>query len=79
MSVPKDNKVEIHFDTFPEYEGRGIATAMVKMLVDMVKRVDPTLKIVATTPPIKGATTTVLEKNGFILDKEGKKSWRWNI
>ena len=65
--APSVNKVEIAYWTFPAYEGKGIATAACSALVDIARNKDNTLTITARTLPETNASTTVLEKNSFIL------------
>src|SRR3546814_9522505 len=47
---PKDEHVEIACYSFPENEGRGVATAMAQKLIDLVLHHDPSLIISAQTP-----------------------------
>jgi RimJ/RimL family protein N-acetyltransferase len=64
-SPPVDERVEIAYFTFPNQEGRGIATAMASRLVTMAREHSETLRIAAQTPPRRSASHRVLEKLGF--------------
>ncbi|HEY9546953.1 MAG TPA: GNAT family N-acetyltransferase [Solimonas sp.] len=64
---PKDEHVEIACYSFPENEGRGVATAMAQKLIDLVLHHDPSLIISAQTPSHESAATRVLRKLGFRL------------
>src|SRR3546814_15105291 len=52
---PKDGHVEIACYSFPENEGRGVATAMAQKLIDLVLHHDPSLIISAQTPSHESA------------------------
>ncbi|MEY4640159.1 MAG: hypothetical protein RLZZ227_153 [Pseudomonadota bacterium] len=64
-SPPASNRVEIACHTFPEFEGRGIATKMAAQLVTLARQAEPAVIIAAQTLPEKNASTAILEKNGF--------------
>lgn len=83
-SPPRDHSVEIAFLTFPEHEGRGIATEMARKLIDIARNHDPTLTITAQTPPNRSASTKVLEKLGFHFSEEIDQpndgtAWKWKL
>jgi len=80
---PKDGQVEIAYFTFPENEGRGVATKMAKRLVEIAlnARMEG-LQIIAHTLPTRSASTCILEKVGFVCDgelehEEDGKVWKW--
>lgn len=81
-SAPEHGRVEIACFTFPEFEGRGVATQMTRQLVEMALREDRELTIAAQTLPEVNASTKVLEKHGFELvglvghDQDGEV-WEW--
>lgn len=82
--APKDGKVEIAYFTFPDFEGKGIATNMVKELVRIVKEEKQEINIIAQTLPESNSSTRVLEKNGFIkiAEKEHPEDgtvWEWEF
>ena len=80
--VPRGGKVELAYHTFPAFEGRGIATAMCKYLIDIARRADGALTVTARTLPETNASTRVLEKNGFhlsgtVTDPEDGEVYEW--
>ena len=83
-SPPRDGRVEIAYFTFPEWEGRGCASAMAAALVDVARRCGPTVLIAAQTLPERNASHRVLEKLGFLhvatLDHpEDGTVWEWQL
>jgi ribosomal-protein-alanine N-acetyltransferase len=80
---PDGGTVEMAYFTFPGFEGRGIATAMARFVLERA-RVLPGVKVVmAHTAPELNASTRVLEKIGmqFVGEEEedGAPVWRWEI
>jgi len=49
--APKNDVVEIAYHTFPEFEGRGIATQMAKQLCSIAKQTSPNILVTAQTLP----------------------------
>jgi RimJ/RimL family protein N-acetyltransferase len=81
-AAPSDGAVEIAYFTYPGQEGQGVATAMARQLIDIAYAKDPSLKIIAHTPPERGASNAVLQKIGFLLlgdweDPERGTVWEW--
>jgi ribosomal-protein-alanine N-acetyltransferase len=81
-SPPRDGEVEIAYFTFPEFEGRGLATAMARHLIQIVKDTEPTTRVFAFTLPEKNASNRILQKLGFRFagetrDKDDLVVWRW--
>lgn len=64
-SPPLDERVEIAYFTFPNHEGRGIATAMASRLITLAREHSESLRIAAQTLPARSASHRVLEKLGF--------------
>lgn len=64
-SPPVGNRVEIAYFTFPEFEGRGFATAMAAELVNLAQQHMPLATIAAQTLPERNASHRVLERLGF--------------
>lgn len=80
--APADNKVEIAYFTFPEYEGKGLATKTCKALVETALAEDPSVAVTARTLPEKNGSTRVLAKNGFgfssvVQDPDDGEVWEW--
>jgi RimJ/RimL family protein N-acetyltransferase len=81
-SPPRDGRVEIAYFTFPEAEGRGIATAMAAALVAIAKPF-PVI-VAAQTLPERNASHRVLEKLGFryvetVFHPEDGSVWEWRL
>lgn len=81
-SPPVSNRVEIALNTFPEYEGCGIATQMTVELVALARQTEPAVIITAQTLPEKNASTILLERCGFALHGEVQHPedgtlWEW--
>jgi RimJ/RimL family protein N-acetyltransferase len=64
-SRPIDGRVEIGYFTFPEHEGRGVATAMAAELIAIAETHDPGVLVTAQTLCERNASHRVLEKLGF--------------
>lgn len=83
-NVPMDNKVEIGYYTFPEYEGKGYASTMCRILTDLALAQQPEtpLVITARTLPTGVASMCILQKNGYrrmnlISDPEDGQVVEW--
>jgi len=79
---PQENRVEIAYFTFPEYEGQGIGTWMAAELISMVGYADPDIVVTAQTLPRENASTSILKKLGFLLagsleHPEDGTVWEW--
>ncbi|MCT4560219.1 MAG: GNAT family N-acetyltransferase [Crocinitomicaceae bacterium] len=80
--APVDHQVEIAYWTFPENEGKGIASWACNALVQIAEKENPNLQVVAKTAPEKNASTHILEKNGFsfqevVQDAKIGDAWLW--
>lgn len=64
-SPPIHGRVEIACFTFPDYEGKGVATQMARQLVSMARSADSGVIVAAQTLPARNASHRVLEKVGF--------------
>jgi len=76
--------VEIAYFTFPSFEGRGVATAMARQLLEMARTSQEVQEVVAHTLPERNASTRVLEKIGMqcvgeVIDPEDGRVWRWTF
>jgi RimJ/RimL family protein N-acetyltransferase len=87
-SAPNKNgasaTVEIGYLTFPKFEGQGIATEMVRELLQIARATDVGLTILAQTDDIDNASATVLKKSGFQCtgeqdDADGDRMWQWQL
>lgn len=62
---PLLQRVEIAYFTFPEFQGRGIATEMARQLIRIAEEADVEVKVVARTLMERNSSHRVLEKLGF--------------
>ena len=78
---PVDHALEIAYFTFPGFEGRGIATAMAKFLLERAAQLPGVTAVTAHTQPGASASTRILEKIGMILVgpelEDGVEVWLW--
>lgn len=79
---PEGGKVEISYWTFSAYEGRGVASFGCRSLIAIAHQTDPGIIITAKTAPAKNASTSILQKNGFVCsgivqDDEIGDAWLW--
>ena len=82
-SLPHDGRVEIAYFTFPDFEGRGFATAMAAELLAIARR-DRSVVVAAQTLPERNASHRVLEKLGFrhvetLEHPEDGTVWEWRL
>lgn len=80
-SLPESGEVEIAYFTFPEHEGRGVATRMAQQLVEIATQ-SGISDVKAHTLPQQNASTRILEKLGFahtgsVLHPEDGNVWEW--
>lgn len=78
----QNNTVEIAYFTFPDFEGKGFATAMARALVEIARAQPGIPHIIAHTLPQANASTRVLQKVGMkfvgdVIDPEDGPVWRW--
>jgi RimJ/RimL family protein N-acetyltransferase len=81
---PTDNKVEISYGTFKNYEGRGVGTQICRKLVLLALKTAPSIKITARTFPDNHASMTILKRNGFtcigtIYDQDDGDVLEWEF
>ena len=79
---PINNIVEIAYGTFEDQRQKGVGTKICKQLVELSLATDPSVRITARTLPEKNYSTSILEKNNFILlgfvtDPEDGEVWEW--
>ena len=83
-SPPQNNRVEIAYFTFPEYESRGIATRMAAELIRLASEKMAAVTVAAQTLPEESASTSVLKKLRFRLvgtleHPEDGMVWEWQL
>ena len=76
-------RVEIAYCTFPEFEGRGIATEQARRLVAIALNAYPEVLVTARTLPHESPSTSVLRKVGFrcvgsVLHPDDGLVWEWH-
>jgi RimJ/RimL family protein N-acetyltransferase len=81
---PQNGRVEIAYFTFPEFEGRGYASAMATRLVAIAQEHESSVVVAAQTLPERNASHRVLEKLGFryvdtIDHLEDGTVWEWQL
>jgi [ribosomal protein S5]-alanine N-acetyltransferase len=82
--APRENRVEIAYFTFPEYEGQGLATQMAEALLNIARAQIPGIIVAAQTLPTENASTHILAKLGFTRvgtaeDDEVGLVWEWHL
>jgi RimJ/RimL family protein N-acetyltransferase len=80
----KEKTVEIAYFTFPEFEGKGYATAMASMLIHTARTSPEVGSVIAHTLPESNASTRILQKIGMkfmgeVTDPEDGRVWRWSL
>lgn len=83
-TAPQNGASEIAYGTVKNHEGKGYATQMARQLIDLANKTDPKIKITAQTLPQISASTSVLEKLGFIYaadiqHPEDGLVWEWHL
>jgi ribosomal-protein-alanine N-acetyltransferase len=76
----ESGEVEIAYMTFPAYEGRGHATAVIALLAEVA--IAAGARPIALTLPEENASNKALRRNGFVfagevIDPEDGLVWRW--
>ena len=76
-----DNRVEIAYWTFEQYQGKGYGCRMCELLLEITNAYD-NLTVFAQTMPEVNASTTILTKNGFqhagsATDSDVGVVWEW--
>ena len=82
ISPPVNNRVEIGYGTFKEFEGEGIASFGCVELISIAKNTLPGVVVTAKTAPEINASVTILKRNGFVYtgivqDHEIGDAWEW--
>ena len=79
---PTNNKVEIAYGTFPNYQNQGIGTRIAETLVKLSLKTNPSIRITAQTLKEENYSVRILRKNNFKLtgtaigEDEGEV-WEW--
>jgi ribosomal-protein-alanine N-acetyltransferase len=80
----EDGIVEIAYFTFPDFEGRGYATAVATKLIRLAATSPDVQRVIAHTLPHASASTRVLERVGManvgeVMDPDDGRVWRWQV
>ncbi len=83
-SPPQNARVEIAYFSFPDHEGRGVASQMARQLIELARSADGSIGIVAQTLPEENASTTILRKFGFshtatVQHPDDGEVWEWSL
>ncbi len=83
-SPPLNNRVEIAYFTFPEYESHGVATRMAAELIRLALDKMPAVTVAAQTLPEENSSTSVLKKLRFrrvdsVEHPEDGLVWEWHL
>ncbi len=83
-TAPQNGIVEIAYGTAEALRGRGYATAMARALVAIALARDPRIIVTAQTLPHQSASTSVLQKIGFVHTRnvqhpEDGLVWEWEL
>lgn len=79
---PLENKVEIAYGIFDQFQNQGLGTLTAKNLTEIALSTDPSVCISARTLPEENFSTKILTKIGFsfsgnIIDPEDGEVWEW--
>lgn len=83
-TAPQEGASEIAYGTARTHEGKGYATQMARQLIELAAQTAPEVKITAQTLPEKSASTSVLQKLGFVHAKDVQHPedglvWEWHL
>ncbi len=78
-----EGTAELAYFTFPDFEGRGYATAMAGALLTLAAAAPGSREVIAHTLPEENPSTSVLRKIGMrfvgeCIDPEDGRVWRWS-
>jgi len=79
---PVDNKVEIAYGTFDQYQNLGIGAKVADALVKLALKTDLTVRVTAQTLKEENYSVKILRKNNFVLigtamDEDEGEVWEW--
>jgi RimJ/RimL family protein N-acetyltransferase len=77
-----DGVVEIAYFTYPDFEGRGYATAMARHLLQLAAGAPEVRRVIAHTLPESTASARILKRIGMtfvgeVVDPHDGLIWRW--
>lgn len=71
FGAPNEGRVEFGYQTFAEYEGRGVGAEIARQLVKLARDTDPAIMLVAQTLEREGPSARILGGLGFRCVGEG--------
>ena len=79
---PIDNKVEIAYGTFDQFQNQGIGTRIADTLVKLALQTNPAIRVTAQTLKEENYSVKILRKNNFVLigtamDEDEGEVWEW--
>lgn len=79
---PVNNKIEIAYGTFPQYQHKGVGTKIAKTLVELALKTDPSVRVTAQTLKEENYSVRILRNNNFKLigtsiDEDEGEVWEW--
>jgi len=79
---PVNNRVEIAYVVFEQYQHKGIGTRAARALVELAAETDPNVIVTARTLPEENYSARILRNNNFkllgtVMDKEDGQVWEW--
>jgi len=83
-SPPRGNRVEIAYFTFPQHEGKGLASEMARLLIAIARAASPGVTIFGQTQPVEGASNRILQNLGFrflgpVTHPVEGEVWEWEL
>ena len=84
VGAPKNGQVEIAYYTIEAHHGRGFATRMVELMIEIAHATDSSITLTAKTLPKENASTTILRRTGFqffgeAIDSDIGRAWEWRL
>jgi RimJ/RimL family protein N-acetyltransferase len=74
-----DGEIEIGYGTYEDYRQRGFMTEAVGGMIGWAKKQPHIRSIIASTEKNNRASSSVLEKNGFIQSGESDTLLHWRL
>ncbi len=80
VGEPNDaGEVEIGYGTYPDFQGKGYMTEIVKGMIIWVRKQPYIKTILASTDKTNIASSKVLIKNQFVQCGENETTWHWKL
>ncbi len=80
VGEPNDaGEVEIGYGTYPDFQGKGYMTEIVRGMITWVSKQPYIKTILASTEKSNIASSRVLIKNQFVQCGESETTWHWKL